>query len=220
MTFGGRVALGLVVAMSAALWGVRAIRALRVGRRLGLRWLAAACVLVPIAIGSVLVAIESGLLDKFLDRFVSDDGSAEARVLMWRLFEPLSGFDLVAGPDQDVVKLWQRLQGIELGIESFWAGMPLGYGLAVTAIVLTGWVGLFAYLSKATGRASWWPVLYFMLVASTSAGLASKSVSLGTMVVCALVFLAPAKRLRGVLAPALSSPHDSLAQAYARLAAE
>ena len=181
VTFGGRVALGLVIAMSAALWGARAIRAVLAGRRLAPRGLAAACALVPVAIGGAALAFESGFLDKFLDRFVSDDGSAETRVLMWRLFEPLSPFDLVAGPDQDVVKLWQRLQGLELGIESFWAGMPLGYGLAVTAIVLTGWVGLFAYLAKATGRASWWPVLYFMIVASTSAGLASKSLALGTM---------------------------------------
>ena len=190
VTFGGRVALALVIAMSAALWGIRAVRFVLASRRLSFGALGVACATAPLVGGGLAIAFDRGVFDKFFERFIDDEGSAETRIVMWRLFEQIPWSDLVTGPDQVVVSMWQRLQGLELGIESFWAGMPLAYGLAMSAVIIAGWIGLFAYLSKATQREAWLPILYFMIVGSTSAGLASKTTSLGRMAICIVVVLA------------------------------
>ncbi len=217
--FGGRAALALVIAMSAVLWIIRGVRALLMSRKLAPRTLAAFGAAVPVVIGTAALAYEYGAFDKFLERFVDDDGSAEARVLMWRLFEPIPWADLVTGPDQVVVSMWQHLQGLEFGIESFWAGMPLAYGLAMSAIIIVGWIGLFAYLSKATRREARLPILYFISVASTSAGLADKTSSLGQMAICILVVLAWPRGI-GVSAPATRLPQLPRPGRSSRISAE
>jgi hypothetical protein len=58
------------------------------------------------------------LFRRVLERFVSDSGSANARVEMFELFKHLELRDLIVGPDVDLIDSLRRINGLEQGIEN------------------------------------------------------------------------------------------------------
>lgn len=191
--FGGRASLVLTVAGLVAFAGGAAARHLLSGRRLPHRRLALAFIAAPFLAMGVVLVIESGIFSKLIERFVDDQGSAKARVVMWDMFDPLSWTDILFGPDPAVVRTTQRLLGIELGIESFWVAISLDYGLIVASGLFLG-LGLLSWrliASRRPGAAS--VLLFYFAVASTSTGLSSKTTGLGlvTLMVLALLQKSP-----------------------------
>ena len=155
------------------------------------------------AIVALLVAQYFGAFDRLLERFVEDDGSARTRLTMWRMFEPLTWEAIAFGPDAAAISTQQRLLGLELGIESFWAGLPLTYGLVMSVAILANWGLLATYLVRATRPEAAIVVVFYFLVGSASAGLASKTTSVGILCVLVLVLL---RRDRPHAASSVPSP--------------
>ena len=126
-TFGAR--LSLVLAASLAGWYVlgRAVAAAR-GPGLARRRLALGVLVAGAAAVALAILAQAGFLDRTLERFTHDNGSASTRLTMFALFEPLSWDAILLGPDPEVVATWQRIQGLEFGIESSWIGLVLSYG--------------------------------------------------------------------------------------------
>ena len=187
VAFGGRVSLVLATFAVVALGLVSLSRRLASGRVDVTRMMGVALLGVPLLGAGVLAAAASGFFDRAVARFTDDSGSANARLVIWDMFAPLSTSDLLLGPDPAVVQLTQRLLGIELGIENFWAALVLTYGLIVAgglfaALALLGW-----RLITIGGSAAAVMLAFFILVASTSTSLSSKTTALGLVTLMILV---------------------------------
>ena len=189
VAFGGRASLVLVLIALAVLLTGTIGRILAAGQALPLRALAVCLIAVPFVASATLIIAGEGFFDKLLERFVNDQGSAEARVLMWDLFNPFSWSSILLGPDPEVVTLHQHLLGIELGIESFWVAITLAYGLIVACLLFCG-LGLFCLRLIASGRTGTTAVLlYYFVVASSSTSLSGKTTGLALVTMFILTML-------------------------------
>lgn len=209
VAFGGRASLVLSFAGLFVSASVGAARRLAAGHRLlSPRALGTGLIALPVVASVAGVAAASGFFDRLVGRFVADAGSANARVVMWDLFDPLSLSEILLGPDPVVVTLWQHLLGIEFGIESFWVALSLAYGLVVASMLFCG-LGLLGWrLIALRGRGAAGVLVFFFAVASTSTSLSSKTTGLA-LVVLVIVLLLEGERAAN--APLSSSAADSSA---------
>ena len=66
----------------------------------------------------------------------SDDrGSAEARVVIFELFDAFSFEDILLGPDPQRLATLQNTLGIQYGIENSWLGLVFQYGALMTSLL-------------------------------------------------------------------------------------
>jgi hypothetical protein len=187
--FGGRAALVVSVLCVAAL-GLRGLaRQLVSGRAVGLRAAALILLLVPVLGLAILVITDMGLFTRVASRFASDEGSAMARLTMWSLFEPIPWRDLILAPDQGVVKTWQRITGLEFGIESFWVSFALTYGLIMSAVLIVGLAAFVTAVVRMAGPGAMAVFIFYFAAASTSTSLSSKTVSFGLLTALVLLLL-------------------------------
>jgi hypothetical protein len=161
-------------------------------------------ILPLVAIGLAIIG-ETGLFDRMAERFRADDGSALARLTMWSLFDPIPWRDLVLAPDQAVVKTWQRLQGLEFGIESFWVGFALTYGLVMSAVLIAGLAGFVVSVVRLSGRGAIAVFLFYFAGASTSTSLSSKTTSFAILTALVLLVLRSDDRPTPSIAAGLST---------------
>ena len=187
--FGSRAALVMSLFIAFALLGLRLFLFLLRGDKLNLRAVALAIFCLPLAAIAGMVLNETGFFDRLIERFGSDAGSAQTRITMWELFRPIPFQDFLLGPDQDVVRTWQRMEGLEFGIESFWVGLPLTYGLLMSCLLFGGLAILTASIVRLTGRGTAITFLFFFLVASTSSSISGKTTALGMFVPIAFLLL-------------------------------
>jgi hypothetical protein len=159
------------------------------GRAFGYRGAGAILLILPlIAVGLAAVS-GTGLFERMGERFRADEGSAVARLTMWRLFGPIPWRDLVLAPDQAVVKTWQRLEGLEFGIESFWVGFVLTYGLIMSAVLIAGLAAFVISVVRLSGRGAMAVFLFYFAGASTSTSLSSKTTSFAILTALVLLVL-------------------------------
>ena len=175
--FGGRTALVctllcLAVVVTAHLAGFLAGRS--IDRRIVGRALLSAPPVAALAAG----VVGSGFLDQLVRRFTDDNGSAEARTIILNLFGYLSWPDILFGPDLDRMISLQHLEGIEVGVESFWFGFVLNYGLFAAGIFFAGLACFFIHVMARMPGLGWVPLLYFVVIISTSISLSAKSTAL------------------------------------------
>ncbi len=189
VTFGSRVSLVLTIIFTALIASYRIAIFLMHRQRVGLKISIIAVLFPPILAGFSAYLAETGFFDRLIERFSDDAGSAETRVRMFEMFRPIGLYDLLFGPDQAVVTTWQRLEGLEFGIESFWVGMPLTYGLVISVFIFAGLAAFSLALIKMSGKGASVILLVFFLTASTSASLAQKTPALGMATVMILLFL-------------------------------
>lgn len=188
VAFGGRAAAVVLLVLLAGLLLAALVRLLA-GGRLRITHAAAAMLMLPVVGLVSLALIELGFFDRFADRFVSDQGSAEARIVMFRLFERLGWEDILLGPDPGLIATRQWNEGLDFGIESFWVGFVLLYGLLVSGIFFVGLAALCREILRATRPGAALALIYFFVVASTSLSLSAKSPLLGMTVAVLLVLL-------------------------------
>ncbi len=188
VAFGGRVSMVFTIL------GVVALGLLALARRLASggidlrRGMGLVMLGLPLLGGVGLAVAATGFFDRTAARFSEDSGSTNARLVIWDMFTPLSWSDLLLGPDPAVVQITQRLLGIELGIENFWAALVLTYGLIV-ACGLFAALGLLCWrLVTIGGAAAATMLVFFVTVASTSTSLSSKTTALGLVTLMILVF--------------------------------
>lgn len=180
--FGGRTALVLA---AAALAGIGALAAARIalGRRFPLSLVAVG---IPAAtalmIGAVL-AVDAGMLDRLLGRFVDDDGSAATRLAMLSLFRDMSWSEVLFGPDPATVRAMQFKLDITLAIESAYVGFVAFFGGVVALFFLTGLAAFLAELPRRFGAAVLIPLGIYLTISTTVSSFSTKSTELGILIV-------------------------------------
>ena len=181
VAFGGRTALVMTLALLAGIAIVHATAVLR-GRSIRLSHAALFCFFVPFVIGALLVAAQAGFFDRLLERFVDDNGSAEARVIMLHVFEMFPLRQILFGPDQTWLSSLQYQEGINYGIESFWIGFILVHGLIMSVIFFMGLAAFCVELVRASRPSCALLLVYFFGIASSSVSLSVKTCSFGLLV--------------------------------------
>jgi hypothetical protein len=172
--FGGRTAIVLFAALS-ALGQLPNLVALLLGRRFDARYAVVAALGSPLLLVAIALAIQGGALDSFIERFVDDKGSTQARIVMFQLFDYFRWEDLLLGPDQERLLWIQRLLGIEYGIENSWLGFLFQYGAIVTALFLLGFAALLWEFWRRARAGAWLTIVYVLVQLSAAAALSVKS---------------------------------------------
>lgn len=174
IAFGGRTAIiasGLVIAAKLAFDFVLIL----LGARLTLKGVLGAALVAPVVLASVVGAAYAGLFDALIDRFIDDNGSAQARVIVLQLFDIFDFNDLLLGPPPDLVNSALKSFGIEIGIESTWLALIFQYGLLMTGFFVAGLFCLFWEFWRRSRSGASLLFLYLLFIISSATGLASKT---------------------------------------------
>ncbi len=190
VTFGGRSATvtTLVLGSGVGLFGLN--RTLRSGR-ISLAGAACACFVLTLLPVFVAVLAAAGFFDTLLSRFVSDGGSAQARVDMLAIFDAIPLRQLMLGPDLLQVSTLRRIYGLEWGIENSIISSVLYHGILVTALLVLA-VGLYlAEVARGCRRGVWLPILAFVILVNTFEGLAGKTTLLAKFALMLILLFPP-----------------------------
>ena len=174
VAFGGRTAIvaSLLVAGVLALHGLTLVL---MGQRFSLGRLIMALLAAQIAIAGAVGAASRGLFDALAMRFIDDNGSAESRVIVWRLFDMFETRDLLLGPRQDQLAAALKHLGLMIGIENTWLALAFQYGELMTLFFAIGLFLLFWEFWRRTRSGGTLLFIYFLIVISSAVGLASKT---------------------------------------------
>ncbi|TPM34299.1 VpsF family polysaccharide biosynthesis protein [Mesorhizobium sp. B2-3-5] len=196
VAFGGRSAMVLTIALGGCYVLIQGLRTLRKGR---VNLLGAALGFILAALIPVVIALAAsyGFFDALLERFVSDSGSANARVEMFDLFQHLELRDLIVGPDIDLVETLRRISGLEQGIENPIIRMVLYQGAFFTLLMVFGFALFMHEVARRCHPGIWLPMLGWLILLNTSESLASKTTLMTKFVVLALVLYRPARAVVG-----------------------
>lgn len=186
--FGGRAATLFAILILLYIAGRQIWRAFR-GAPFNNSSILSALIVIPLAGLALVAAYEFGALDTLTNRLFDDEGSAGTRIEMFALFQYLTLYDLIFGPNPAMLMTRIRLHGLEYGLESFIIAFILNYGLLCTLVFFPAFAIFFYRLADSTRRRSGLAVLYFLLVALTSISLSSKSPTLSIFTLQMLVLL-------------------------------
>ena len=188
IAFGGRVAMvtaAAMVVLAVVLGGF----GLLAGRRFELRQAVLAIAFVTVTAIFVVIFVDSGAADRFIDRFNNDHGSAQTRLAMFHIFGNLTSEQFLLWPDPDLISQAQREYSLRLGVESSEVGFVAKYGLLVSLFFFVSLAGFLREVAAATSRRTWWSIAYFVIVMSSSLGVAAKTTVLAMFVLFALVLM-------------------------------
>ncbi len=200
VAFGGRTA----IVLAGAALGVQALRgALDVlsGRRFPPAAALGALVLAPALLLGVALAVSKGLLSSFLERFLDDKGSTDARFAIYDLFGHFSWDQLLLGPDQARLAELQRTLGIEYGIENSWIGLMFQYGGLMAGFFVLAYLALLGDFARRMRPGAWAMLLYFLVLSSSAASLSVKSFAFTQFAIVALGVFGAARSPSAVRAP-------------------
>lgn len=190
VTFGGRSATVTTLALG-GVYGLCALNRLMRGGRIPLA--GAACACFALTLLPVLVAVLAGVgfFDTLLGRFVSDGGSANARIEMIAIFSAIPFRELLLGPDLSLVASLRRINGLEWGIENSILANLLYNGILLTGLLIVA-VGLYlAEIARHCRRGVWLPILTFVILVNTFEGLAGKTTMLAKFGLMLIVLFPP-----------------------------
>ena len=187
VTFGGRTAIVLSVALGAPRLARPALEVLA-GRRFDMRAALVAALSAPVLLAAIVLLAQRGTFDGLLERFADDKGSADARLLIFQLFDYFSFDELLFGPDQQRLASIQNTLGIEYGIESSWFGFLFGYGAFMTLFFLAAFAALMWEFWRRSRPGAWALFLYILVQLSSAAGISVKSLVFDQFVVLLLAF--------------------------------
>ncbi|MER9328735.1 VpsF family polysaccharide biosynthesis protein [Mesorhizobium sp. M0488] len=192
VSFGGRSAMMTTLVLGGIYLLFRGVAYLRRGcvSVLGAALAVLLATLLPVAVAALF---SYGFFDALLERFVSDSGSANARVEMFELFKNLGLPDLIVGPDIDLIETLRRINGLEQGIENPIIRMVLYQGAFFTLLMLFGFALFMHEVARRCHPGIWLPMLGWLILLNTSESLASKTTLLTKFVVLALVLYRPAR---------------------------
>lgn len=195
---GSRVSFLIVYATVAVVLGLKFLRFLS-GAGVTMRMLVAVLLLFPLVTLAIFILYQMGIFDNFLDRFINDKGSAQSRVVLFKLFEDISLRNLLLGYHDINLETQVRLSGLVEGIENSWAGHALRFGVIMTIVLWFGIAGWFVDMLRAIGRGAVLPLAYVFLILSTTVGISGKT---NMMSVPAAIMLSLIGRSRGAAASA------------------
>ncbi len=193
VTFGGRSAI-VAVALLGGLYGlVATLRVLRTGR-VPLLGAAAGLSLLTMAPLAVVALAFGGFFDTLAERFVSDGGSANARIEMLALLDRIPLHELMLGPDTGFVETLRRMHGLEWGIENPIVRMVLYQGVVMTALLTLAVILFVAEIVRRCRPGTFLPVLGFALLLNTSESIASKTTVLAKFAILMVALYRPLLR--------------------------
>ncbi|WP_095200589.1 VpsF family polysaccharide biosynthesis protein [Mesorhizobium carmichaelinearum] len=201
VAFGGRSAMVTTIVLGGCNLLIQGLRGLRKGR---VNLLGAALGLILAALVPVVIAVAAsyGFFDALLERFVSDSGSANARVEMFELFKHFELRDLIVGPDIDLIESLRRISGLEQGIENPIIRLILYQGAFFTLLLFVGFALFMHEVARRCHAGIWLTMLGWLILLNTSESLASKTTLMTKFVVIALVLYRPARGVVGQRTPA------------------
>jgi hypothetical protein len=174
VVFGGRTAIVVALALTPLIGIAHLFATLRRGR-VSLIAVAALTAALPLAAVAVLLALDFGLADKLLMRFVDDNGSAATRVIMFDMLTPFSWPQLLVGPDIERVEELRRHLGLEQGVENPFIRMTLYQGGLLMALVFASLVWFFRELLRGRGVAALAPVIAMAVLLNASESISVKT---------------------------------------------
>jgi hypothetical protein len=186
VAFGGRTAivlLGVLLAIGSLPTIAGVINGRRFDQRVGL----ASALGAPAILAAIVAAASNGLFANLIERFEHDRGSAQARIVLFDLFNSFSFEDLLLGPDPERLASLQSTLGIEYGIENSWLGLMFQYGAIITAFFVLGLLALLGEFTRRTRPKSGLIVLYFLILVSSSASLSVKSFAFNQFAILLLI---------------------------------
>jgi hypothetical protein len=172
LAFGSRSATALVGMITSGYFGWQFFDALR-GKHVRRETMAIFFLAVPSFIIGISILLMSGFLDKFLDRFDNDDGSAAARSIMLDVVTSIPLSELIFAPPA----IWtvDRFERYGLfALESCWIGFLVSYGIVGCLIFFPGLLAFVVSILRHTQRIAVLPMLFFFLSASASDSISSK----------------------------------------------
>lgn len=190
IAFGGRTSLVIMLAFVGVI-ALRQVIGFLAGRRISLLAAALIAIVVPLGLAGLALLAQSGFFDRLLERFADDNGSANTRIIMVQMLGQIPLLDLLLGPDPAWISSLQRLNGIELGLESFWLATILQYGLIVSLIFFAGLFAFCRDLVAASRRGSVFVLVFFFIIATTSVSISAKTTVFGMIVAIMLILLRP-----------------------------
>jgi hypothetical protein len=197
VVFGGRTGIVVTLAMTPLVALFHGFATLRRGR-VSLLGAAALLAVIPLLGFGVLLALDSGLADTLLMRFVDDNGSAATRVIMFDMLSPFTLGELLVGPDIEQVESYRVHFGLEQGVENPFIRMTLYQGGLVMAAVFLSLVWFFRELLKGRGLRVIGPAIAMAVLLNASESISVKTNFLDKLV---LIFVCLFPHLRASLAP-------------------
>jgi len=193
MVFGGRTALMTTLVVMGCLAGWKALR-LVFGGRISLPGIIMTMCLASLLAGAAFAAFDSGIFDKMLLRFSSDNGSAMARFATLNLLSYLDWTELVIGADPNRITSLQSQLGLNYGIENFWVSCIAQFGLVHTVLMSIGLFCFFVDLTRRSDRGVWAIYVLMLMIAASSVSFSSKNIQLAQFIVL-ITLLLPRGRL-------------------------
>jgi hypothetical protein len=188
MVFGGRTALMTTLIVMGCLAGWKIFR-LVTGGRISLPGIIMTMCLASLLAGAAFVAFDSGIFDKMLLRFSSDNGSAMARFATLNLLSYLDWTELIVGADPNRITSLQSQLGLNYGIENFWVSCIAQFGLVHTVLMSIGLFCFFVDLTRRSDRGVWAIYLLMLMIAASSVSFSSKNIQLAQFIVLITLLL-------------------------------
>lgn len=192
---GSRASFVIVSTVMAATLGLRMLGFLRGGTISVLNLLAFIAVALIGTMGLVAL-LQMGAFESFIERFMSDKGSAASRVLLFKLFDDFSLQDLLVGKSLSGLEMDVRSSGLTEGIENSWAGHLLNYGLVMSSVLWFGIAAWFGDMLRLGGYRMVLPLAYVFLIISTTVGISGKTTMLVTPEILMLALITRVPRTR------------------------
>lgn len=188
--FGGRSSLVISLLIVVAIGLFRMVR-FCMGARVDFRQLGLTLLTVPFFGAALALVANAGFFDRMAQRFIEDNGSAKARIVMLQMFDTFSWEDLLIGPDPERIGTLQYMMGIEYGIESFWIAFIVGNGLLISFVFFPALACFCWRIVAVTRPATIILFLYFFTLATSSVSISAKTVALGLLVAMVMTMLRP-----------------------------
>lgn len=205
LAFGGRTSFVLTALALSAYAGAAALRGLRAGRY-GYLHLVGASIGALLALPAAMALVwRSGLGARIFEGLYLDD-SATVRLRIFSVFDHLDRFDVLFGISPAQIHAVAARVGLSANleaIENFWLFMLLQLGVFGFASFAFGLLGALWLLWRRAGSGGRWALLVFLVTASTTNSLASKTSAL-TLLFAALCGVAGYR--------ALAAPADTAAR--------
>lgn len=188
MVFGGRTALVFTLIVLAGVVVVNLARLVR-GDRVGMMTVIVATCFVMLVAAAIPILFGTGMFDKMIDRFSSDNGSAGARLAGIHLLSLIDWREILFGTTPARSNALQSMMGLDYGIENFWIASIVQYGLIVTTLITIGLAFFVGEILKRAAPGARVAVLFLVIVAASSVSFSSKNIILAAYVVLIVLML-------------------------------
>ncbi|STQ89929.1 VpsF family polysaccharide biosynthesis protein [Iodobacter fluviatilis] len=138
---------------------------------------------ITVAVLALIVAFQMGMFDQLIDRIEYDNGSGYTRVLAMQILADVSNMELFLGDIHRTLAARQVAYGTIYGIEIFWVGMVLTYGLILSFVLFYFTFKMLVLIIKKYGLISCWSIVFFFVSTSSGVGLVAKSVTFSLLIV-------------------------------------